>query len=112
MENCSSHGCNCCPPWWVTMGFVPPLQSKNVNVNTGGTPGPTPIQDQPPVNYGPPRPGDPGYQPPVLVGPRGEAIPPRPLPTPPAFNPIDFLNPITGPLNPFGGLLKGLFGIG
>lgn len=112
MENCS-HGCNSCPPWWVTMGFVPPLQRNSAATNPppidGGIGPSIPPRPPYPIDYTPPSP------PPFLVGPRGEAIPP-PVPNvapriPNPVNPIlDIFNPITGPLNPLGGIIKNLFG--
>jgi hypothetical protein len=93
MEDSSSHECHCCqcPPWWVTMGFIPPLQNKNPYIPvTGGVP-----------TEPDPRTGGP-------VDPR--TVPPRvPNPTNPV---LDLLNP-SGPLNPLSplmGIWKTLFG--
>lgn len=104
MEDSSSHGCHCCqcPPWWVTMGFIPPLQNKSVNVETSQP-------NVPPTGVQPGSPGTPG----TFVTPGTTGTPAITTPTPRvpnAVNPIlDLLNPL-GPLNPLGGLIKGLFG--
>ena len=88
MENCSSHGCHCFPPWWVTMGFVPPLQIRNPYIQQKddvptdkGTKPPTgnPPTGNPPIIYDPPVRYQPPYSPPVTNQPPGPiGQPPNP----------------------------------
>ena len=66
-QESSDKSCSCCsqcPPWWVTMGFVPPLQIPQANGASGQTPvanptpaAPTPATPTPGANPGgvPPR---------------------------------------------------------
>lgn len=56
-----SSNCNCCcgchystPPWWVTMGFVPPYNNQHVQ-GTPASPAPTGSS----VNVAPPNVGTP-----------------------------------------------------
>lgn len=50
-DHSTAHGCCCsqCPPWWVTMGFVPPLQAPQGAVPTPGQAQPV-VQGQAPVS--------------------------------------------------------------
>lgn len=96
-ESNGNCGCGCkysTPPWWVTMGFVPP-------------------QNQPLQNYVPApnhfTPPPPGYVPPVSVPPPppGHAVPGLPGANPhPGRNPVG--NVVGTILDPIGTVVKGI----
>jgi hypothetical protein len=62
-QESSDRSCSCCcsqcPPWWVTMGFIPPLQATQAQPKAAApTPQPTPAPT-PPVTPQPATPAQP-----------------------------------------------------